>query len=308
MNSNKFTSQIKKYARQMNEALNRKDFDTYDILKNLQEETISEYKRNEALKEERNTNNFGVLNHIFEDALPKLFKSNRKAVKSFIKTIQEDKNLLSQFQFYNALKQYDGKEDSKKYLDEALSLTKSRINCKTINESNAKLKKILNENNIIGSDFIDKDSMSLYENCNYILTKEKTINNMNHMTECKEKINSYMDSHIKPINEEKTDVLDMIKEYKNSLKANLTEEEQSLVKQITDFRTPIAEDNRKKLFNKFKNECIEKVNKMLQESEGDDKFALMGLKEQLSKQEYCAETIVKDIAKLLEIRDVLLEN
>ena len=94
MNSNKFTSQIKKYARQMNEALNRKDFDTYDILKNLQEETISEYKRNEALKEERNTNNFGVLNHIFEDALPKLFKSNRKAVKSFIKTIQEDKNLL----------------------------------------------------------------------------------------------------------------------------------------------------------------------------------------------------------------------
>ena len=52
----------------------------------------------------------------------------------------------------------------------------------------------------------------LYENCNYVLTKEKTINNMNHMTECKEKINSYMDSHIKPINEEKTNVLDMIKE------------------------------------------------------------------------------------------------
>ena len=101
-----------------------------------------EYKRNEALINERNTNNFGILNHIFEDALPKLFKSNRKAVKSFIKTIQEDKNLLSQFQFYNALKQYDGKEDSKKYLDEALSLTKSRINCKTVNESNAKLKKI----------------------------------------------------------------------------------------------------------------------------------------------------------------------
>ena len=37
MDSNKFTSQIKKYARQMNEALNRKDFDTYEILKNLQE-------------------------------------------------------------------------------------------------------------------------------------------------------------------------------------------------------------------------------------------------------------------------------
>lgn len=308
MKHNNYIKKIGNYTTKMNEALQNKDFETYAILKSLQESIITDYKKEEDLKKERNTNNFGILNHIFEDALPKLFKTNKKAVKTFISTIKEDKNLLSQFQFYNAIRQYDGKEDSDVFLNEILSLTKNNINYDTIVKSNEKLKNILIENNVISSDFINDDAVSLYENCNYILTKKKTVNNINRINECKSKVSEYMDSHINILNEEKMNVLNMIKEYRENLKTNLTEEEQSLVKQITDFRTPLAEDNRKKLFNKFKNECLEHINQMLKESNDDDKTALNGLKEQLTKQEYCAETIVKDIAKLLEIRDVLLEK
>lgn len=308
MKHNNYIKKIGNYTIKMNEALQNKDFESYAILKSLQESIITDYKKEEDLKKERNTNNFGILNHIFEDALPKLFKTNKKAVKTFISTIKEDKNLLSQFQFYNAIRQYDGKEDSDVFLNEILSLTKNNINCDTVVKSNEKLKNILIENNVISSDFINDETASLYENCNYILTKKKTVNNISRINECKSKVSEYMDSHINILNEEKLNVLNMIKEYRVNLKANLTEEEQSLVKQITDFRTPLAEDNRKKLFNKFKNECLEYINEMLKESNDEDKAALNGLKEQLTKQEYCAETIVKDIAKLLEIRDVLLEK
>ena len=84
----------------MNEALKRNDFKAYNVAKSMLEETIEDSKQEEALLAEMNTNNFGILNHIFEQQLPTLIKSNKKAVRDVIKTIKEDKNLLGQFNFY----------------------------------------------------------------------------------------------------------------------------------------------------------------------------------------------------------------
>ena len=93
----------------MNEALKRNDFKAYNVAKSMLEETIEDSKQEEALLTEMNTNNFGILNHIFEQQLPTLIKSNKKAVRDVIKAIKEDKNLLGQFNFYNVVKnQYKG--------------------------------------------------------------------------------------------------------------------------------------------------------------------------------------------------------
>jgi uncharacterized coiled-coil DUF342 family protein len=80
----------------------------------------------------------------------------------------------------------------------------------------------------------------------------------------------------------------------------------SFVQEITDFRSPIAEKRKEKLFNKFKDECITKINDMLKED--GDNAELKGLSEQINEMTFDKNNIVKDIAKLLEIRDILMDD
>ena len=67
-----------------------------------------------------------------------------------------------------------------------------------------------------------------------------------------------------------------------------------------------AEQRKEKLFNKFKNECITKVNEMIKEDSNN--VELESLKKQLEEQKFNKDSIVQDIAKLLEIRDILLDK
>ena len=102
------------------------------------------------------------------------------------------------------------------------------------------------------------------------------------------------------------DADEMIREFEEKLKNNLNESEMSFVQQITDWRSPLAEQRKEKLFNKFKNECIEKINSMLKEDANN--VELKGLSDQLSEMKFDKNNIVKDIAKLLEIRDILMDD
>ena len=70
----------------------------------------------------------------------------------------------------------------------------------------------------------------------------------------------------------------------------------------------VAESRRQTLFNKIKNECVEKINKMISENEGDEKERLLNLKETIMLKEYDKNSIVEDIAKLLEIGAVLSDS
>ena len=73
-----------------------------------------------------------------------------------------------------------------------------------------------------------------------------------------------------------------------------------------DFKKNDNNEKKEKLFNRFKNECLNTINKLISESEGEEKEGLLAIKEQIVDKEYCAETLVKDMAKLLEIRDILM--
>ena len=98
----------------------------------------------------------------------------------------------------------------------------------------------------------------------------------------------------------------LIENFEDKLKETLTESEISFVQQITDFRTPIAEQRKEKLFNKFKNECLEKINAMLKEDA--ENSGLIDLSKQINEMTFDKNNIVKDIAKLLEIRDILMDD
>ena len=272
------------------------------------DECIEECKEDKALMNEMKTSNFGVLNHIFESQLPTLLKVNKKAVRDVVKAIREDVNLRSEFNFYNVIKnQYNSDLSSKigaeVMLNEIADVIINNINQDTVIDSYKKLRKIMEDNNVTPIDYIDDDSRKLYESGHILLTNKKKASNMIALMESQKSVCEYMENH-KVINDaKKKDVGSLIEEFENKLKTNLNESEMSFVKQITDFKSPIAEQRKEKLFNKFKNECVEKLNKMLKEDK--DNESLKSLSKQIGEMKYNNESIVGDIAKLLEIRDIL---
>lgn len=311
MKNNKYQEEFSNYINIMSEALQKEDYKAYEYAKDILEETIEESKHEKELMKEMDTTNFGVLNHIFENELPTLIKTNKKAVKDVINTIREDKNLKSQFDFYNVIKeQYNSKHAEmvtpEVVLAKLTEIVGESIDLKTIKASNKKLKDVMVENNIIPSDFIDEESKKLYESGNVILTTKKTTNNMIPLVESFDTVCKWMDAHKGDKKDEGKTPDELIREFEDKLRANLTESEISFVQQITDFRSPIAEQRKEKLFNKFKNECLDKINDMLKEDA--ENVELQSLGKQLDEMKFNKESIVKDIAKLLEIRDILMDD
>lgn len=308
MMNKEYNKEFSNYINIMSEALKREDFKAYEYTKSMLDECIEECKEDKALMNEMKTSNFGVLNHIFESQLPTLLKVNKKAVRDVVKAIREDVNLRSEFNFYNVIKnQYNSDLSSKigaeVMLNEITDVIINNINQDTVIDSNKKLRKIMEDNNVIPIDYIDDDSRKLYESGHILLTNKKKASNMIALMESQKSICEYMENH-KVINDaKKKDVGSLIEEFENKLKTNLNESEMSFVKQITDFKSPIAEQRKEKLFNKFKNECVEKLNKMLKEDKNNE--SLKSLSKQIGEMKYNNESIVGDIAKLLEIRDIL---
>lgn len=308
MMNKEYNKEFSNYINIMSEALKREDFKAYEYTKSMLDECIEECKEDKALMNEMKTSNFGVLNHIFESQLPTLLKVNKKAVRDVVKAIREDVNLRSEFNFYNVIKnQYNSDLSSKigaeVMLNEIADVIINNINQDTVIDSNKKLRKIMEDNNITPIDYVDDDSRKLYESGHILLTNKKKASNMIALMESQKSVCEYMENH-KVINDaKKKDVGSLIEEFENKLKTNLNESEMSFVKQITDFKSPIAEQRKEKLFNKFKNECVEKLNKMLKEDK--DNESLKSLSKQIGEMKYNNESIVGDIAKLLEIRDIL---
>ena len=162
------------------------------------------------------------------------------------------------------------------------------------------------ENNIIPSDFVDDESRKLYENGDVILTTKRTSNNMLPLVESYDEVCKWMTAHKDDKKASGKDFDTLIEEFENKLKTNLNESEMAFVQEITDFRSPLAEQRKEKLFNKLKEECINKINDMLKEDENNIELKALG--EQINEITFSKESIVKDVAKLLEIRDILMDD
>lgn len=304
----KYEKEFSNYMEIMNEALKRNDFKAYDVVRDMLDESVSECKHEKALMNEMRTTNFGILNHIFESELPELIKKNKKAVKNVIKTIKEDKNLLGEFNFYNTIKNKYTESVSETLTPEELItnvMESLDIDQATLKQSNKKLMKVMVENGVIPSEFVDGEDRKLYEDCHAILSLKKSPNNVIRLAESIKNVGGYMQSHKGEKASEKS-IDSIVEDFERKMKDTLNESEMSFVQQITDFKSPIAEQRKKKLFDKFKNECISKIDTMLKEDSSND--ALKGLKSDISKMEFKNETIVRDMAKLLEIRDILMDD
>jgi hypothetical protein len=249
--------------------------------------------------------NFATINATLESALPKLMAKNKKALRECVKLIKEDKNLLAQFKFCNALRKFNCDTDAKDYINESLKLVSKDINYKTLKESNRKFAKLLIKHNIKPSN-INENEMKFAKSCDYLLTHKKNLNNLTNFTNNLKSASDYLVEN-KKLNENKVDIISMAEQVEKKLNS-LNESERALVADIMMANSSGAETRRMNLFNKIKNECIEKINKMISENEGDEKERLLNLKETIMLKEYDKANIVGDIAKLLEIGAVLSDS
>ncbi len=301
MENNRHILQWKDYVDKAYESLKNNHFDEYDDFMGKADEIYKLYREDNKLTYE--CVNFGMANYIFEDALPNLFKTNKKLVKEFIETIKNDTNLLNQFKFFNALKNINEGLDKRLYISDALQILKNNINVKSLNESNKKLYKIIKENNIRPREIINENELKYFNSCDYLFKNNPKLNNLNSINENLNTVIEYCS--YKPINSSSLDFNNMMESFEEKYKNVLTEEEKSFVKDIIDTKSDNATEKKETLFNKIKSECIETLNTLLESSDNNEKDGLKTIKGQINNMMFFENTLVKDIAKLLEIRDIL---
>jgi hypothetical protein len=301
---NKHVRQWQDIAIKMNEAMQKDNFGLADKLLNESIETYKHYKECCSLPKSNREKTFGELNYVLESELTNLFKNNKKALKECTVLMKEDNNLRSAFRFIDAMRKYNCEGNANNYVTESLEL--ANIDKKTFRESVNKLADLLSKYEI-GACKIDEESVKYFQACEKALCEEKKLTNLTDYTNSINSIASYIEAHKAPI-KESTNTIEKISEELEKKIANLTEDEQSLIKDIIDFKQPMVETKQERLFNRFKNECLDTVSHLMNDAAEEDKEGLNAIKEQLENKTYCKETIVEDIAKLLEIRDVLIEK
>lgn len=304
MMRSKYITEWQSYVMMAEKMLNEDNLNGYTKAMNLAEQVVKEYQKKKELTYE--CKNFGMCNYIFEDALPTLFKTNKQAVKEFIQTIKEDKNLLNQFKFFKALEEHNKSFNSKQYVNEVFDLTNKLIDKKTINESNVKLCNLIKKYDITPSKKIDADRLKFFESCNFVFTNDKKLTNLSKINNNINLVCEFVESNYNnDVIEEKINFLSLIEDFNKKYDRLLNEDERSLVADIMAVKEEVSLQRKENLFNKFKNECLNIVDKMLSE-DVDDKEGLEAIKESIQSKTFNNGTLVQDIAKLLEIKEILV--
>ena len=303
---NRYVKKWQDICIKLNEAMQKDDFNLADKLIEEADRVYKRYKECSGYPASNRTKTFGELNYMLENELPRLFKKDKEALKECTKLMKEDTNLRSAFRFIDALRKYNCEGDPRQYVKESLELVSDSIDRKNFRESVEKLADMLSKHEI-GGYMLDEETVKFYKDCDSLMTGTKRINNLTEYTNSVNSVSSYINEHKAPIVESIKSFKTMSEELADKI-ANMNEEERSLVQDIIDSRKPMVEARQEQLFNRFKNECLETIEKLMKESGEDEKIGLASIKEQLENKVFCKETIVQDMAKLLEIRDILIEK
>ena len=263
-------------------------------------------EEDERYAKEIDSSDFPRLNSIIENALPTLFAKNKKALSECMKTIMGDKNLKTQFKFINALRSYNSDKDATGYINESLDLIRKDLDMKTLKSSNKKLAEVIKKYSMDDETGLSESENRFNENCSYIIETEKKVGNLMEYTNRMNEMSDYMISNVKE-KKDKIDVFKMAESVEKKL-SKLNESEREFFNDIMGIKNKVNDERRKNLFDKIKKGCLESIDKLLPESNDEEKERLLSLKETLLAKDYDKDTVVEDVAKLLEIGSILSEK
>ena len=248
--------------------------------------------------------NFGILNNIMEACVAESTAKGKSVgnIGKCIKTIKGDKNLVNEAKFYNAILNYDGTVDAKKFVNEALSLVSGKIDAKTMDESASKLMNVMYDSNVTNNELIDESYEQFAKDCDYLLRTKKNLNNITLIENALSRVADYITENKRETNEA-CNIYNECDEFTKHFK-QLNESEQELVNDIIAADKNRKEKKQKKIFEMYQQECLKHLDELISESENVEKNKLVSLKEQIAAIQYDKNTIVKDISKFLKIGSI----
>jgi len=259
--------------------------------------------------------NFGKIKTTFNTLLAESLgggvgsEGNKKIFGEFVRLVKESVILRTQFNVFYAI---EGKAEadsfkSSEYVKESINLLKKFNNDKIL-EENLKLISILKKNNIKLIESYEK--LELHENISNLIFNKPNSRNIDMVVESLSKVVKYVNSNDVVITEKNDSLIpnsvliSMFVDKFNDKYGDLTVENKEIIK----ISLSTNEEDKKVMFNKIKNECIELVNTNLSESNDIDiKSKLLDVKDSLLRMEFISENYISDITKVIDLKEALIE-
>ena len=250
--------------------------------------------------------NFGTIKETFNDILTESIilknENGKKLFNKYLKTLKENKELRKQYLIYKNLssKSFDNGNEAKDYIKENINLLKD-LNVKLVNEGIKKLESLLGENKI------NDNNVSLYEHIDILFTTKKTPSSLDKISDSINFIKEDMLNREEVIIEETETIglppsvfTKMMTNKFNSKYSDINESEKTILKVVLN----CTEEDKEDLYNELKTECITSIDNKLNENiDLDLKDKILRVKDRLLKMSFNKEEYVKDIGKVVELKN-----
>lgn len=255
---------------------------------------------------------FPYLKETAENFSQILFESSegKKMIQKYIKTVKNNKNLTKLHQLCESIRKTNANSDIDFFMN-SISVMDFNINKKGLNEGMEELGKVLAESYILlgekANDLLPENNNSLNKAIEYIAENKKSERNISeyssavkiikeHVSKNKPTYSIFESANLDDITEK------LVNDYNDKYASTLSESERKIVKDIAE------SSNHEELFEKYKNECMNKVElaKIQYEKEGDSEsvMKLKSIHEQVSNKKYSENTLNTDINNLIEISNL----
>lgn len=254
--------------------------------------------------------NFGMIKESFEAISPELFKTNEgKAVMNkYTKTIKGSKNLSALHSIYENIRKANAESDVDFFIN-SIASEKWGVDKKTVTEDCKKLGRVLAEGYILieGNAVLPKSNDALANAVKFISENEKSAKNIAEYSnavkiirECvvkNEKVDNIFES--RDLNKM---VEEMVEEFNKKYSSTLNEGEIEALKEVSN------SEDRKAVFDKYKDTCITKLSEAKENFDKEDNAAasekINTIIEQIKGKEFVLESVGNDICRMIELSNI----
>ena len=284
--------------------------------RHLSESVDNEIERRKIYERMASIDNmsFGQMKNLFESLGDRLFNINKSLIGCYVRTIKENKDLRNLYALYESAISPSYTKNSQSLVNAMITLRES-LNNDNIRNGEAALRIIVKEavasSNIKSDEFdaIMSDKQEINESLDYIFGVKQTAKNLFEHTNKRDFVEKYINENMKSENEtvvsESVDPKETVKSF-NNLMEGLELWEAEVVKDLT--LCHLAEDSGEKLFEQYKNECLDLINEKIDGTESVEEISHLKLmKEQLSQKQFDKEKLDEDLIKLADLKRTLGE-
>ena len=298
--NNKYVKEWENAVLEMGKAINEGDFSKANVLKESVNEAFDKCGKYDSFYK-RDDFTFGELNHLIRENYDEFFLHDKKLIKEYMNLLKEDKNLAKQYNAFSSMNGFNGEEDSRNFISEAISFAKEGINPKTMDESTEKIVEMLMKHEVLFENNISDEEKKFYENCDYMFRNRKNLTNLNESSKRVSDMAKFIDEHKKTINEE-NNMAQVFERFINNMDNVLSEDDKKLIKTVISPNT--SESEKRDLYAQVVSECNDKLDGMMEGCDDETKERLTLLKEKIASRPFSEETFLKDITKVMKIKNL----